>query len=148
MNIHLINHNYYFKRVILIMWYIIVIILLLILLLLTVFGCSSSCFKEVKNTLIIIAHPDDESMFFTPVILSLRKFSSQVFILCLSEGSTHTHTHIHLFTNFSTGDYYGDGSLRRKELISAANNLFILPKYVNVISHKWVENEVIVDTEW
>ena len=49
----------------------------------------------IKNTLIIIAHPDDDSMFFTPVILSLRKFSSQVFILCLSEGSTHTHTHIY-----------------------------------------------------
>ena len=75
------------------MWYIIMIILLLIVLILTVFGCFSSCFKEVKNTLIIIAHPDDESMFFTPVILALRKFSSEVFILCLSEGSTHTHTH-------------------------------------------------------
>lgn len=101
------------------MWYIIMIMLLLIVLILTVFGCSSSCFKEVKNTLIIIAHPDDESMFFTPIILALRKFSSEVFILCLSEG-----------------DYYGEGSLRRKELVSAANNLFILPKNVNVISHK------------
>lgn len=37
------------------------------------------------RVLIVIAHPDDETMFFTPTILGLRKRNT-VKILCLSTG--------------------------------------------------------------
>lgn len=36
---------------------------------------------------LIIAHPDDESMFFAPTITSLRENSNEVHLLCLSTGN-------------------------------------------------------------
>lgn len=40
-----------------------------------------------RRVLICIAHPDDESMFFGPTILSLTKRTDcQVYLLCLSNG--------------------------------------------------------------
>ncbi|KNC80763.1 hypothetical protein SARC_06890 [Sphaeroforma arctica JP610] len=49
--------------------------------------------------LIVIAHPDDECMFFAPTIISLRKQGRPVHILCLS-----------------TGNYNGLGAIRSREL--------------------------------
>lgn len=40
-----------------------------------------------KSVLLVIAHPDDESMFFGPTLQALRRHSVQVSILCLSEGT-------------------------------------------------------------
>jgi N-acetylglucosaminylphosphatidylinositol deacetylase len=43
--------------------------------------------RTVKRVLFVTAHPDDECMFFGPVILKLaQKSDCQIFILCLSEG--------------------------------------------------------------
>jgi N-acetylglucosaminylphosphatidylinositol deacetylase len=43
--------------------------------------------KTVKRVLFVIAHPDDECMFFGPVILKLaQRNDCQMFVLCLSEG--------------------------------------------------------------
>lgn len=45
-------------------------------------------FPDCKRVLIVIAHPDDESMFFGPTILSLTKRNDcQVYLLCLSNGN-------------------------------------------------------------
>lgn len=42
---------------------------------------------DSRRVLIVIAHPDDESMFFGPTILSLTKRTNcQVYLLCLSNG--------------------------------------------------------------
>eukprot|EP01084_Bolivina_argentea_P094511 169905_1 len=43
---------------------------------------------ERKNILLVIAHPDDESMFFSPLLsyLSHKQFSDKTHILCLSNG--------------------------------------------------------------
>lgn len=49
--------------------------------------------------LIVTAHPDDECMFFSPVILSLLKWDIPVDLLCLSSGN-----------------YYGAGRIRCDEL--------------------------------
>ena len=44
-------------------------------------------FPQCKRVLFVIAHPDDESMFFGPTILSLTKRNDcQVYLLCLSNG--------------------------------------------------------------
>merc|ERR1712045_216505 len=58
-----------------------------------------------KNILYVIAHPDDESMFFIPSILSLRK-RNKIFMLCLSNGN-----------------YEGLGKVRTKELEKACRYL-------------------------
>lgn len=44
-------------------------------------------FPTCKRVLFIIAHPDDESMFFAPTIVSLTKRTDcHVYLLCLSNG--------------------------------------------------------------
>ena len=39
------------------------------------------------STLVVTAHPDDESMFFSPTIQNLIRCRKRVHILCLSSGS-------------------------------------------------------------
>jgi LmbE family N-acetylglucosaminyl deacetylase len=57
------------------------------------------------NILYVIAHPDDEAMFFVPSIMELRKHNN-LFLLCLS-----------------TGNSEGLGKIREKELHESAKYL-------------------------
>ncbi|KAF9423975.1 hypothetical protein HW555_000684 [Spodoptera exigua] len=59
-----------------------------------------------KRVLVVIAHPDDECMFFGPTIFRLCEQGADVHVLCLSNGN-----------------YEGKGRLRRKELWDACNEL-------------------------
>ncbi|KAH6642278.1 phosphatidylinositol glycan class L [Boeremia exigua] len=63
-----------------------------------------------KRILLLIAHPDDEAMFFAPVLLSLTRpeLGNHVKILCLSSG-----------------DADGLGETRKKELIKSGLQLGI-----------------------
>ena len=61
---------------------------------------KNSLSKEC-NLLLIIAHPDDEAMFFGPTLLSLSS-SCNVSILCLSNGNykgAH-YSHTNLYTHY------------------------------------------------
>jgi len=50
-------------------------------------GLISSTTKEQNgNYLLVIAHPDDECLFFAPILLSLH---SNIYVLCLSNGHNH-----------------------------------------------------------
>lgn len=59
-----------------------------------------------KNVCLIVAHPDDECMFFAPTILHLMN-KHKPFILCLTNGN-----------------YYGIGKTREKELAQSCVTLF------------------------
>ena len=39
-----------------------------------------------ERVLLVIAHPDDESMFIGPLLLSLADLQTPTFLLCLSTG--------------------------------------------------------------
>lgn len=39
-----------------------------------------------QHILLVIAHPDDESMFFVPCINTIHIHDGRIFILCLSNG--------------------------------------------------------------
>jgi len=67
------------------------------------------------RTLVLMAHPDDEVMFFGPTIVSLVDKGFDVFLLCLSSG-----------------DFDGLGSVRKAELQSAGLNLGINKKNIFV----------------
>jgi len=54
--------------------------------------------------LLVIAHPDDETMFFTPLLETIIRNKAKISILCLS-----------------TGNFEGLGSVRKKELIKSAS---------------------------
>jgi N-acetylglucosaminylphosphatidylinositol deacetylase len=57
---------------------------------------------------VVIAHPDDESMFFLPTIRGLAEEKKTVWLLCLT-----------------TGNYDGLGKIREKEMIAAGTLLGI-----------------------
>jgi N-acetylglucosaminylphosphatidylinositol deacetylase len=72
-----------------------------------------------KRILLLIAHPDDEAMFFAPTLrrLSDRSLGNQIFLLCLSSG-----------------DADGLGHIRKSELKESALQLGIThPDHVVVI---------------
>lgn len=63
--------------------------------------------------LFVIAHPDDEAMFFVPSILALARSNRPIHLLCLS-----------------TGDYEGPstGKVRTKELYASASGVLGIKK--------------------
>mmetsp|Transcript_19063 Transcript_19063/g.53353 ORF Transcript_19063/g.53353 Transcript_19063/m.53353 type:complete len:272 (+) Transcript_19063:100-915(+) len=68
------------------------------------------------RVLLVIAHPDDESMFFAPTVLSLRAAQVPIFILCLS-----------------TGNAGGRGNSRQRELLRACEKLNVPKENVAII---------------
>lgn len=76
---------------------------------------SSLLDKSVK-VLLVIAHPDDEVMFFTPALLTLIETGHHVSILCMSSGN-----------------FEGMGSVRINELIKSAAVFQITAKDVHII---------------
>lgn len=73
----------------------------------------SSKAKRQQNVLLVTAHPDDETMFFGPTIVRILSDNAnnvddiwKVHLLCLSSG-----------------DAYGEGDRRRRELIEASSRL-------------------------
>ena len=79
---------------------------------------SNKSVRRGSRTLLVIAHPDDEAMFFAPLLLALNANHCTTSILCLS-----------------TGDFDGLGSKRRAELLKSADCYKIDRNRVNVIDH-------------
>ncbi|XP_050209511.1 uncharacterized protein LOC126660192 isoform X2 [Mercurialis annua] len=71
-----------------------------------------------KNVLLVIAHPDDESMFFSPTINYLISRGHNVHILCLSIGNAD-----------------GIGNTRKHELYQACAVLKVPLQQVKVLDH-------------
>jgi N-acetylglucosaminylphosphatidylinositol deacetylase len=79
--------------------------------------------KDAKRILIITSHPDDETMFFGPTILSLCRGksnfkSANLFLLCMS-----------------TGDHKKMGSKRKHELYNACKILGIPEENITILSY-------------
>lgn len=64
-----------------------------------------------NTTMLVVAHPDDETMFFGPTILNVLENDKPLVILCLTNG-----------------DSEGQGSLREQELKNVADSLGSLVK--------------------
>ncbi|KAH9608419.1 hypothetical protein KSS87_021353 [Heliosperma pusillum] len=71
-----------------------------------------------KASLLVIAHPDDESMFFTPTINYLTSRGHDIHILCLS-----------------TGNADGMGNIRKDELYKACGTLKVPLTQVTILDH-------------
>lgn len=76
-----------------------------------------------SKILLIIAHPDDESMFFAPVLRGLRLSGHRIFILCVSNGN-----------------FYGLGHIRSDELRRAVAKLGIQPGDVTVFDYERLQD--------
>ncbi|KAK6588613.1 hypothetical protein RS030_3454 [Cryptosporidium xiaoi] len=75
------------------------------------------------STCIVIAHPDDESLFFTPIIQSLNK-KNNLYLLCLTNGN-----------------YYGFGKEREKELVNACKSLGIKEKNIKIVNNELIQDQ-------
>jgi N-acetylglucosaminylphosphatidylinositol deacetylase len=82
-----------------------------------------------KRVLLLIAHPDDEAMFFAPTLLTLTRpeLGNQVLILCLSSG-----------------DADGLGSVRKEELKKSAQLLGVRPEHVVVVEDENFQDSMTV----
>ncbi|XP_021768366.1 probable N-acetylglucosaminyl-phosphatidylinositol de-N-acetylase [Chenopodium quinoa] len=76
-----------------------------------------------KAVSLVIAHPDDESMFFTPTINYLTSRGHNIYILCLS-----------------TGNADGMGKIRTDELYKACSMLKVPLKQVVVLDHSELQD--------
>ncbi|XP_024080629.1 N-acetylglucosaminyl-phosphatidylinositol de-N-acetylase [Cimex lectularius] len=73
--------------------------------------------NRLRRVLLVTAHPDDECMFFGPTVLQLLK-TSNLYLVCLSSG-----------------DYYGEGHVRREELWASCATLGINPNNIQLYHH-------------
>ncbi|KAL6844195.1 hypothetical protein ACP4OV_025868 [Aristida adscensionis] len=74
--------------------------------------------RRSRNVLLAIAHPDDESMFFSPTILFLKSKGHNIHILCMSRGNAD-----------------GLGITRHEELYRACDTFKIPRERVKVLDH-------------
>ncbi|GAB6026496.1 hypothetical protein CHUAL_012921 [Chamberlinius hualienensis] len=88
---------------------------------------DSKHLKNVRNVLFVIAHPDDECMFFSPSIIKLCQDAQQVYLLCLS-----------------TGNHGQQGSKRKLELMNSTKILGIDSNNVMIINHTNLPDDNLV----
>ncbi|XP_014459346.2 N-acetylglucosaminyl-phosphatidylinositol de-N-acetylase [Alligator mississippiensis] len=81
------------------------------------------------RALLLTAHPDDEAMFFAPTLLSLGRLRARLWLLC-----------------GSSGNYYNQGEIRKRELEESCAVLGIPPSNVAVIDHRDLPDDPAV--EW
>ncbi|XP_067144284.1 N-acetylglucosaminyl-phosphatidylinositol de-N-acetylase [Centruroides vittatus] len=80
------------------------------------------CVKKAKKVLVVVAHPDDECMFFAPTLINL----------CKREKSSVTEVHL---LCLSSGNYYSQGKLRKIELRKSCQILGIPLSNITVVQH-------------
>mmetsp|Transcript_16020 Transcript_16020/g.30773 ORF Transcript_16020/g.30773 Transcript_16020/m.30773 type:complete len:272 (-) Transcript_16020:149-964(-) len=96
----------------------VIAILINVNLLTRILGTSPDLISRLGDVLLVIAHPDDEAMFFAPTLLGLAERGVRLHVLCLS-----------------TGNFAGLGDVRTSELRNSCVCLKIPPENVSVIDH-------------
>ncbi|XP_078427979.1 uncharacterized protein LOC144700448 [Wolffia australiana] len=91
--------------------------------------CESGETRERKKVLFVIAHPDDESMFFSPSIISLISKGWNPHVLCISAGNAED-----------------KGSLRKEELYRACAVLRIPSQQIIILDHPKLQDGF--DQKW
>jgi N-acetylglucosaminylphosphatidylinositol deacetylase len=92
-------------------------------------GVARGKFPKLRNKRIclLIAHPDDEAMFFAPTVLALTdpSLGNHVKILCLSSGRLYLPLRIQWVCSngVDVGDADGLGETRKKELAKSGISL-------------------------
>jgi LmbE family N-acetylglucosaminyl deacetylase len=106
-----------------------------------------SAFPSRNAALILTAHPDDETMFFSPMIQTLVGERIDVYAACMSTGQARLLTREIARTRVCTmliylvclsdpkGNAVGLGDTRRKELVTAYEILGIYSTDITLFDH-------------
>ncbi|KGN63715.1 N-acetylglucosaminyl-phosphatidylinositol de-N-acetylase isoform X2 [Cucumis sativus] len=86
-------------------------------------GFLNDVTPQKRNILLVIAHPDDESMFFSPTINFLTSRGHKLHILCMSIGNAD-----------------GMGTMRREELYKASTVLKVPPNQLKILDHPGLQD--------
>lgn len=78
----------------------------------------ASAFRGIARALLVVAHPDDETMFFSPTLFHLLDRACRVHVLCLS-----------------IGNHDGLGKLRKKEFAQACTLLGVKQQDMSLLDH-------------
>lgn len=93
------------KIAIVVIFIILVVVILSIVISASIdFERNNEILQNKSPTLFVIAHPDDEAIFFTPTLMSLKKHDIQTYVLCMSDG----------------GGEGNDGDVRHHEMLISA----------------------------
>lgn len=90
-----------------------------------------------KQALLVTAHPDDESMFFLPLLHSLTDHSSHL--------TSDSKWDVHLLC-LSRGNFDGLGDIRAKELVACASFLGLQEDHVHVLEDAKLQDGM--QTQW
>lgn len=109
-------------------------------------------FPQCNRVLIVTAHPDDESMFFAPTILSLSKRSDcRLYLLCLSNGEkSHMFWDRDHISNKSfwsipnAGNFDNNGRTRQIELWNACRVLNIPKDNITLVNATLLQDDPTV----
>ncbi len=82
-------------------------------------------FKKSQTALLVTAHPDDEVMFFSPLLEWMRISAGRIHILCLS-----------------TGNFEGMGFVRRDELLKCAYLYGIPTENVEIVDNSQLQDGI------
>jgi N-acetylglucosaminylphosphatidylinositol deacetylase len=87
-------------------------------------------FEDFRAALLVVAHPDDEVMFFSPLLECMARFPKRQFhLLCLS-----------------TGNFDGLGEMRKEELLKCVQIFNIAQDYVHIVDHPALQDGM--DNVW
>uniref|UniRef100_A0AAV1UXZ9 N-acetylglucosaminylphosphatidylinositol deacetylase n=1 Tax=Peronospora matthiolae TaxID=2874970 RepID=A0AAV1UXZ9_9STRA len=86
---------------------------------------------QTKRALVVTAHPDDESMFFLPLVHSLQDGTSS--------GKDMWETHL---LCLSRGDFDGLGTVREQELRACAVHIGLVPDHVHVLDEPELQDGI------
>ena len=95
---------------------------------------SGKNFLDEKRILLVIAHPDDEAMFFTPTLLAARR-CSLLSILCFSTGILLNQYVYKILIDIHLGNADGLGAIRRAEMKRSGTYFGIDSSLISVIDH-------------
>ncbi|WAQ83896.1 hypothetical protein PtA15_4A345 [Puccinia triticina] len=88
-------------------------------------GLFPGSLRSAKSTLFVVAHPDDECLFFAPAILAVVQ---------------RAHSHGALLV-LSSGNHYGEGSTRKKELMGSCKQLGIREDRCDVLDVSQIQDD-------
>uniref|UniRef100_A0A914ENF7 N-acetylglucosaminylphosphatidylinositol deacetylase n=1 Tax=Acrobeloides nanus TaxID=290746 RepID=A0A914ENF7_9BILA len=92
--------------------------------------------SSTTRCLLVIAHPDDETMFFGPTVTRLARKGCLLYILCITSGDADGLARkgcLLYILCITSGDADGLGTIRKRELIKAVTKLGMYSENLTIL---------------